>query len=297
MKVLIATDGSADATIALRTAIRVLTPVDRHLDLMSVAPAYPHRRRGGRRRQDYERRILGEITQILSDARASVSPDSDGLNVVAEIGSPAGIIVDRAEAYDLTVIGPKGRGMTRDMGLGPVASRVVEHALGPVLVAREFRSDGGLRALIAVDGSTASLKAIDCFRSLFDLGSAEICLMHVRETPWIHLGLEEDWETYDDDEKQQSEAGVFEKELVREADVVLDQARARLHMERATVSTRVDEGKPADEILSEAERGQYDLVVLGATGIRDLKHSMLGSVSSKVAWNAPCSVLIVRDSE
>jgi len=297
MKVLIATDGSPDATIALRTAIRVLTPVDRHLDLMSVAPAYPHRRRGGRRRQDYERRILGEITQILSDARASASPDSDGLNVVAEIGSPAGIIVDRAEAYDLTVIGPKGRGMTRDMGLGPVASRVVEHALGPVLVAREFRSDGGLRALIAVDGSAASLKAIDCFRSLFDLGGADICLMHVRETPWIHLGLEEDWETYDDDEKQHSEAGVFETELVREADVVLDQARARLHMERATVSTRVDEGKPADEILSEAERGQYDLVVLGATGMRDLKHSMLGSVSSKVAWNAPCSVLIVRESE
>ena len=49
--------------------------------------------------------------------------------------------------------------------------------------------------------------------------------MHVTETPWIHLGLEEDWETYDDEQKDQSEAGVFEKELVREADLVLDQAR------------------------------------------------------------------------
>jgi nucleotide-binding universal stress UspA family protein len=64
-----------------------------------------------------------------------------------------------------------------------------------------------------------------------------------------------------------------------------------------SISTRVDEGNPANEILSEADRGQYDLVVVGATGSRDLKHSMLGSVSARIAWNAPCSVLIVREPE
>ena len=295
MRVLLATDGSPDATTALRTAVRVLNPADRHFDLMSVAPSYPNRRRGGRLRQEYERRILREITQILTEAKKNIG--LDGADLVTEIGSPAGVIVDRAEAYDLTVIGPKGQGLTRDIGLGPVASRVVEHALGPVLIAREVRSEDGLRALIAVDGSLASLKAIETFRSLFGLEGAEICLMHVTETPWIHLGLEEDWETYDEEEKEKTEAGVFEKELVREADVVLEQARARLHLERAVVGTRIDEGNPGDQILSEAERGQYDVVVLGATGIRDLKHSMLGSVSSKVAWNAPCSVLIVREPE
>jgi nucleotide-binding universal stress UspA family protein len=36
---------------------------------------------------------------------------------------------------------------------------------------------------------------------------------------------------------------------------------------------------------------------VGANEAADMKHSVLGSVSSKVAWNAPCSVLIVRVPE
>ena len=162
---------------------------------------------------------------------------------------------------------------------------MVEHALGSVLVGRALRSDVGVRVLVAVDGSSASLHAVEALRSLFDLSSTEICLMHVAETPWIQLGLEEDWATYSDEDKENSEAGVLEKELVREGETVIEQARDLLKTGPLSVSTRIDEGNPANEILSEAERGQYDLIVVGATGSRDLKHRMLGSVSSKIAWN------------
>jgi len=62
------------------------------------------------------------------------------------------------------------------------------------------------------------------------------------------------------------------------------------------VVTRVREGIPGDEILSEVESGAYDLVVAGASGSHDLKHKILGSVSGKVAWNAPCSVLLIGPS-
>ena len=36
----------------------------------------------------------------------------------------------------------------------------------------------------------------------------------------------------------------------------------------------ITEGDPALEILSEAERGEYDLIVIGATGEDDLKHDL-----------------------
>lgn len=297
MKVLIATDGSKEAAAALRAANRLLIPSDRNIDLLCVAPRYSRKNGTGQHRIAYERRILRETTQILEEARASLASDAAVVQLLTEVGSPATAIVNRAGDYDLTVIGPQGRGATGNAGLGPIASRVVEHALGPVLVARELRSEGGIRVLVAVDGSTASLHAVDTLRSLFDLNSTEICLMHVAETPWIQLGLEEDWETYSDEDKEVSEAGVLEKELVREGDAVLEQARDLLRPYRLSVSTRSDEGNPANEILSEAERGQYDLIVVGATGARDLKHNMLGSVSSKIAWNAPCSVLIAREEE
>ncbi len=297
MKILIATDGSLAATAALRTADRLLSRIDRKLDLLCVGPKVPARQRHKKSRDAYERRMLGEITQVLEQARATFLPHRGEVNLLPESGSPSAAIVNRTEDYDLTVIGSKGRGTTGDAGLGPVASRVVEHAMGPVLVARELRSEGALRILVAVDGSAASLQAVETLRSLFDLSSAEVCLMYVAETPWIQPGSEEDWETYSEEDKENSETGAMEKELVREGEGVLEQARDLLVPNRLSVSTRSDEGNPANEILSEAERGQYDLIVAGATGARDLKHRMLGSVSSKIAWNAPCSVLIVREEE
>ena len=295
MRVLFATDGSKEAAAALRTSIRLLNASDRQIDLLCVAPKPSSAQRHP---EQYKRRILRESTQILERARGLVPPET-AVNMRCAIGSPAAVIVQQTEEYDLTVIGPKGTGAKTDNALGPVASRVIEHARGPVLVAREVQSEGGLRALIAVDGSDASCRAIETFRSLFDSTGAEVCLMHVAETPWIHLGLGDDWESYDDDEKDRSEAGTLETELVREGDLIIEHARELLRpLEvQVSVTTRMEEGNPADQILSEADRGQYDLVVLGATGRRDLKHSMLGSVSTKIAWNASASVLIVREPD
>jgi nucleotide-binding universal stress UspA family protein len=107
--------------------------------------------------------------------------------------------------------------------------------------------------------------------------------------------LEGDWASSSEEEIESSEAGVSEKELVNEGEALIEDARRLLRHDRVLVSSRIEEGSPANEILAEAERGQYDLVALGATGNRDLKHQMLGSVSSRIAWEAPCSVLIVTE--
>jgi nucleotide-binding universal stress UspA family protein len=296
VKILIATDGSDEATVALKTAARLLSSVC-NVDLLCVAPAFPKKWASALADYDYDQRILGETTQILERARGNANFHSKLISLLREIGSPSSVIVDKTEDYDLTVIGSKGCGAGRNIGLGPVASRVVEHALGSVLVARELRSEGGIRILLAVDGSAASLHAVETLLSLFDLSSAEVCLMHVTETPWIELGLEDDWITYSDEDKERSEAGALEKELVREGEAVLEQARDLLRTGPLSVNTCIDGGNPAEAILNEAERGQYDLIVVGATGARDLKHQMLGSVSSKIAWSAPCSVLIAREGE
>ena len=291
MRVLIPTDGSPDAQTAVQTALRLLGSEDRHIDLFCVAPAFPHS--GGRR--GYEKRILAETNEILAKARALIGNEAALVQTITAIGSPAFQIVDRAGDYDLTVIGPKGVGAGQNVALGPVASRVVEHALAPILIARELRSESGLRVLIAADGSGASLDAVGTLARLFDLRGSEITVMHVSETPWIHLGLDQEWDNYPDEEKDRTEAGVLEKEMTREAAVIVEELRKKLRPSGASVETAIDEGNPADALLSEAERGQYDLLVVGASGTRDLKHSMLGSVSAKLAWNAPCSVLIVRE--
>lgn len=293
MKALIAIDGSPESTDALQTAVRVLNADGREMDLFCVAPRFSRRSENRARSERYKERALREITQILEQARSGLLPEAGVVRLVTAIGSPSGLIVKKASDYDVTVIGPKGRGSTGGPGLGPVASRVVEYASSPVLIARRLETGDGLRVLAAVDGSEASLRSVEMLGRLCDLTSAEVCLMHVAETPWIELGPEEDWITYSEEDKEHSETGELEKELVREGEAVIEEAREFLAPYRAAVTTRVVEGDPTNEILSEADRGEYDLVVVGATGIRDLKHRMLGSVSTKLAWNAPCSVLIV----
>lgn len=294
MKALLAIDGSDFSAAPTRTAARLLNPENRNLDVLCVVPPY-NRRDETASRDRYEERTLVETTKILEQARAALQPDTEKINLLAEIGSPAALIAGRTGDYDLTIVGTRGAGERSEAGLGPVASRVAEHALGPVLLARALRSDDGLRILVGVDGSSASLRAVETLGTLFDLSLAEVTLMYVAETPWLNLAREGDWATASEEEMERSEAGVLEKEFVREGEALIEDARKILRRYRLLVNRRIEEGNPADAILAEADRGQYDLVVVGATGNRDVKHRMLGSVSFRIAWEAPCSVLIVRE--
>jgi nucleotide-binding universal stress UspA family protein len=74
---------------------------------------------------------------------------------------------------------------------------------------------------------------------------------------------------------------------------LLEGAQARLAKYNYSVMTLIEEGNPATGILGEAS-GQYDLVVLGAANAMDSKHTMLGRVSAKIAWQSPCSVAVVK---
>ncbi|MBO9541937.1 universal stress protein [bacterium] len=64
-----------------------------------------------------------------------------------------------------------------------------------------------------------------------------------------------------------------------------------------TVAPKVAEGDPASVILDVAEQLKVDLVVVGSHGRTGLVRFFLGSVSSRIASHAPCSVLIVKNAE
>jgi nucleotide-binding universal stress UspA family protein len=298
MRVLIATDGSKEAITGMTTASRLLTSAGREVQVLCVAPELRAPKSAKIVARARQHRIIAETQRILQDAKQMLTEEGIDAVALCLTGSPASVIIRQAEEYDITVIGAKGRDVRSNVGLGPVASRVVEHAQGCVLVGRELRSDKGTRILAPVDGSGGSQHALDALNALFDLESAEITLMHVIETPWLHLESEQ--ELSEDMEAVMGEADPEAKlalELRREAEELLADGRERIKGHHHSVTTVISEGNPGNEILREAEQGEYDLVVVAASGAADLKRKMLGSVSSKVAWNAPCSVLVVRGPE
>ncbi len=53
-------------------------------------------------------------------------------------------------------------------------------------------------------------------------------------------------------------------------------------------------GDPAEELIRMAEEKNCDMIVVGSSGKGRVKRTLLGSVSTKVALHAHCSVYIVR---
>jgi nucleotide-binding universal stress UspA family protein len=160
---------------------------------------------------------------------------------------------------------------------------------GNLMIGRELVNEDNFRVLVALDRSEASLNALQTLWSLFDPEAMEITLIHVMEMPWAG-----------DDVIDCADLGEYreqlERELRRTADTVVRNAQEQLDRRSIACATLIKEGDPALEICSEADNGGYDLVLAGATGVSDVKHGLLGSVSLKVAWDAPCSVAIIRQA-
>ncbi len=66
-------------------------------------------------------------------------------------------------------------------------------------------------------------------------------------------------------------------------------AEAGVHLENVVVY-----GDAAEEIMAFAEQEEIDVIVIGSSGAGRVKRALLGSVSTKVALHARCSVYIVR---
>jgi nucleotide-binding universal stress UspA family protein len=303
MKVLLATDGSDQATTAFGTAARLLRRDDTEFDLLCVAPEFyfPKGEAGKtakkttRMIEAYDHQIRAEASQHLINAQATLAALGVEAGTRFEVGSPARVITRLAAEYDITVIGAHDQYTRSKPGLGPVASRVVAAAPGAVLIGRELGEEGRQwRILAAVDGSLASERALEVMSSALQIGEAEITLLSVAETPWVHLGLDREWFEYPAELDGQPLARSFKDELQREAAAVIEHARRRLERYGLSTTLMTAEGDPALEILGEAERGEYDLIVIGATSEGDLKHNLLGSVSTKVTQAALCSTLVVK---
>ncbi len=291
MRILIATDGSDQSSASIISACRMLGPKNRLADLVCVTPKVPDHGK-----HPHRERLYRGAQHILDQTKAILAGEGVTTDPVLRTGSPARILVGASRNYDLTIIAASSNGSSSMLGLGAVASRVAEHAHGAVLLAREGNGSPGMRVLAAVDGSEGAISALQIMTELLELRDAEVTLLHVVETPWLHEDSDREW--FGDEEEPKNNPQVLLDPQVQMEDVFKKQAEeilltARYHLPAETnILTITREGLPADEILSETDNGHYDLVVLGVSGSLDMKHKMLGSVSSKVAWNAPCSVLL-----
>lgn len=88
-----------------------------------------------------------------------------------------------------------------------------------------------------------------------------------------------------------------ESKIAEEVSTMLERLAGDIAAEGVKVSTHGRPGDPSDIILDVAESEKADLIVVGNRGMSGIKRFVLGSVSSKVAHHAPCSVLVVHTTD
>ena len=144
------------------------------------------------------------------------------------------------------------------------------------------------RILVAVDGSQASLRALDLAADIAAKYAAKLTLL----TAVKDEQFDPEFETYARVEHIKDPPRVLQIEGVRNALAGLhDRAAAKGALD---IGTEAAIGDPAEEILSFAQGGGVDMIVMGNRGHGRLAGLLLGSVTQKVVGLAPCPVLVVH---
>ncbi|MGY1691367.1 universal stress protein [Geodermatophilus sp. SYSU D01105] len=111
-------------------AVVVVQPIDLWSDVAVVAPPV------GETVEEARRRAEAVVTAALGEDRPA------GVDVVVEVGTPAAVLVRRAEGAEMLVVASRSRSRLAGMVLGSVALHCVVHASCPVMVVRPEPSRG-----------------------------------------------------------------------------------------------------------------------------------------------------------
>ena len=137
-----------------------------------------------------------------------------------------------------------------------------------------------MKVLVATDGSEHALKALKRAMELAEKEGAEITLLSVAY--------------FSKEDLDEIPLNIQEK-LEKQAAVALKKAKALFDEKGIKVEAVLEAGYvPANNIISKAETGKFDLILLGSTGQSGFKRLLIGSTAAKVVANAPCSVAVIR---
>jgi nucleotide-binding universal stress UspA family protein len=148
------------------------------------------------------------------------------------------------------------------------------------------------RILVPIDGSEYADSALDYALALAEKFGASIELVHVLSTtsilPRVYIG--------DPLTAPPVWLSEYIKNMRSNGENILSNAleKSKTIKPGLTISSKLVEGRPANQIVERAIDGGFDLIVIGSRGLGRFRQFVLGSVSDQVANDAECPVLIVK---
>lgn len=225
----------------------------------------------------------GLAEEWLETARVVLAEEHAEAELVIRDGNASEVLVEAGESARMLVVGAQGHNQVFVAMNGSTSQHVARHATCPVMVVRETRDPRSGRVVVGVDGSDASMRALDVAGELARDEDDELVVVFVAEF----------WQpgtfAYDD---ALVAAEIVELRRANEARVL-----ARIeeyHQANPGIRLRVDQPhRSAASALVRASRSAR-VVVVGARGRGAFAALLLGSVSSSVLHRAHCPVVVTR---
>jgi len=274
MKILICTDGSAQAENAVRFGGLIAENTQAETTILGIAE------KPGEEDKMFD--SLRRAQQMLKDRGVSAE-------VITKAGEPIEEIVKRADetSYDLVVIGAARKGTRGPFLMSAKAYKIIKAVAPPVLVVIGQR-ESLKRILICSGGEKYIDRAVEFSGLLAKAAGASITLFHVMaEPPAVYTDLikmEEDVNLLLHSGSGLGQNLRREKESLEEMGVSVD--------------VRLRHGLVISEVFKEIRRGDYDLVVTGSSPAGgNLRSYIMGNITREIVNRAECPVLVVRGGQ
>lgn len=234
---------------------------------------------------ELERQILDTAWAELRDLAAAILGHH---GVSAEVSVATGPLLaelaGKADALsaDLIVLGARGASFMRHILLGSTAERMVSRTTRPLLVVKQAAHEPYRTALVPVDFSAYSLRALKSVRAMAP--GANIVLLHSFEVPF---------------EGKLQFAGIDDDTIYRYRIAARQAALEKLQALRDSAGLRKDEatlivlhGDPSQHIIEQEQERDCDLIVMGKHGESMVEDLLLGSVTRHVLTESQGDVLV-----
>ncbi len=298
LPVVVATDFSPSARVAMAHAARIATARRSPLHVVAVIDSEPVASMASSvpmSRADVEKQVIVRGRMLLERELqdAGIPGAASEAHRHVSIGRPGKMIIEECERLGagLLVVGYHGRTERTDRGPGTVAQRCVRHAPCDVLLTRRDAPGPFRRVAVGVDFSSASMSVVGRGAEMAGASDAELVLIHAYADPFESLGYMGLGLGVEQPVPLSDYAAVLQADLEKLAAGLRPAVRGGV---RTEVLLDTHYGRAIAEWCS----GHHaDLTVVGTLGKPGLRYWLLGSTAEFVLRSTPSAVLAVRHPE
>jgi nucleotide-binding universal stress UspA family protein len=205
--------------------------------------------------------------------------------IKVEVGDPFRLVCEELEAeeYDLVIMGVRPRRRMVPSGFRHLSQKIINISPIPVLLVREENLKLE-KILICTGGQSISEPVVKFSAKLAREADLQATLLYVTSAvPSMYTGMDEVEETL-------VEVLATDTPLAKHLRI----SAGILAGNNVKAEIEICHGDVVESILNEAQEGEYDLVVLGASESNTLAGILLGNVTQQIINRAGSAVLIVK---